>query len=1170
MKIPCSTRLRLRVCGLAAALCLTLGIAHAQNFTGYDLIVPKAAAPNDVTVVDGTGITLPTNRSFIIGIEGGTRNPIEFRNWEGTAAFPIVITNRHGTGRASISDADPNNPSATTRSGIVLVHCKYIQLRGDNDPAHRYGIEIARAGGKNSGTGRRGVDVTGRSSDVSVSFLEIRDVSFAGIMVKQDPNCGPANAWTWAPTLVYRNISIHDNYIHDCGGEGLYVGFSFYLDDRCPNDADGGYAHNIEGLYIYNNLVERCAWDGIQVGAAPTDTQIFNNVIVDSGLGGSGTASGDTGVGVQIGAGTTGLLHSNLIINSRNNGISMFGIGNNIVYNNLIYGGSVGIFLDNRGGTAHPPERITQSGSPYYVYNNTFVGQSGHVMWTMSEVTDNHFKNNLALAAEPEETHNFIRYDRPNETAPLPTAVEAGNFFRRVDTGLNFADPANYDFRLLNSSSAVDQGVSLSTYVPSDFGGVARPQGENYDPGYAESGTLSVFLIATPPTSGNNGALTASAINGTAPYTYAWSTGASSATISGLSPGLYSVTVTDSASRVVKKASYLFTGAEMGAPVALTPATQVEAPSFNAPSGTYATSQSVTISTTTAGATIRYTTDGSTPTASHGTVYSGPFSVSATGALKAIAYKTGLSPSSVAVATYFVGTAPAAPTLSIVSISDRRVHLTWSSSPGASRYELKYATTSGGPYTSLGVLTTTAFTHNALSNGTTYYYVIDAANIYGTSANSAQATATPFPYPGTIGVLSGFTAGPTTVNSVTANGAFNAPPIWNATTQRPEGDDPSAHSSTGTNTANRFWTIDFNADFAKYHIVETWTRYRPSSPGDMPGFPVAWWDDDKDATNDGVAEPDINFQTHQDLVGSSAQQWFRDRDFGVAPLTPQNRYLVLGTGPTVTWRPNEFALIGWVDGPAAAPAIIQQPVAQNVPQHSSVSFTVGVTGSPTPSYRWRKNGVDIPGATAAWLELADVQVAAAGSYTVVVTNASGSITSNTATLNVNTPALTVLTPAGAGTAVGSAYCGAVGAFNEQPTWNATLGEPSGLSTSPHSSTATAYANRHWFIDLGTNWSKLRIVQMWTRYRPSSSGTHPGFAALWWDDDNDNVNDGTPASALNFNTGQALPNSGSQIWWKDRDFTATPVTPQGRYLVVSVGATTDDRPNEFAFVGYVVP
>lgn len=1161
MKAPGYHLLLSRVRGAAAALFLSLGIAQAQNFTGYDLIVPESAVGNDVTVVDGTGVTLPANRSFVIGIEGGVRNPIRFENWTGTSEYPIVITNKHGTGRVQISDLVPGDPTATNRTAIAMNHCKYIQLRGDNDPSMRYGIEIARAGGKNAGSGRRGVDVYGRSTDVEISFLEIREVSFCGIMIKHDPGCDPTLCH---PALVYRNMSVHDNYIHDVGGEALYVGYSFWPEDKCLSDPNAGYAHNIEGLRIYNNLVERCKWDGVQVGAATMDVDIHHNIIVDSGLGGSGTASGDTGVGVQIGAGTTGYVRDNQIINSRSNGISLFGIGHNFVINNLIVGGEVGMFSDNRPAdpTGYPADRQTQANSPYHLYHNTFVGQSGHVMWTMSQVTDNDFINNLVIAPDPAQ--DFIRYEGG------ATGFEDGNFERRNTTDVAFANPSAYDYRLLNSSTAAGAGVTL-TQVAQDHFGVTRPQGSLPDPGYSETGALSVALLATPPSGGAaNGSLTASAINGTTPYTYAWSTGATTATISSLAPGYYSVTVSDAASNVVKKATYLFDGAQFGAPVALTPATEVEAPTFIAPSGTYATTQNVTIASATPGATIRYTTNGTVPTSTTGTVYSGPVAVSSTGTLKAIAYKTGLTPSAVSVATYFIGSAPVAPTLSVTSVSDRRVALTWTASANATRYELSVATTSGGPYTSLGVLTTTSYTHSGLVNGTSYYYAVNASNIYGASANSAQAAATPFPYAGTVDKLTGFTAGPTTTLGSSATGAFDAQPTWNATAQIPQGDDPTPHSGTGTGTANRYWVIDFTTDYAKYHITEMWTRYRPNSPGNMPGFPLWWWDDDKDVTNDGITEPDMNFQTAQGVANIGAQQWIRDRDFGAGPAVPLDRYLIIGTGAVPSGRPNEFLLVGWKDGPAAAPTIAQQPVSQNVPQGSSVSFTVGVTGSPEPSYQWRKNGFDLTGQTSRWLYLANVGASDVATYSVALTNPYGTAISTGATLAVSSQTPSILTPAATGTATGSSPCAATGAFNEQPTWDVGLGAPTGASTSPHTSTATSYANRYWYIDLGPNWSQWRITQMWTRYRPFSGGTHPGFATMWWDDDTDITNDGVSAGTMNFNTGAALSNIGTQIWWKDRDFTSAPITPQGRYLVVGVGPAPTDRPNEFAFIGYLAP
>jgi len=81
---------------------------------------------------------------------------------------------------------------------------------------------------------------------------------------------------------------------------------------------------------------------------------------------------------------------------------------------------------------------------------------------------------------------------------------------------------------------------------------------------------------------------------------------------------------------------------------------QVAAPSFSPVAGTYTSAQAVTISTTTSGASIRYTTDGSTPTETNGTVYSGPVSIGVTTTLKAIAYESGFIDSSITSATYTI------------------------------------------------------------------------------------------------------------------------------------------------------------------------------------------------------------------------------------------------------------------------------------------------------------------------------------------------------------------------------------------------------------------------------------------------------------------------------------------------------------------------------------
>ena len=81
---------------------------------------------------------------------------------------------------------------------------------------------------------------------------------------------------------------------------------------------------------------------------------------------------------------------------------------------------------------------------------------------------------------------------------------------------------------------------------------------------------------------------------------------------------------------------------------------QCVAPTFSLANGTYTGAQTVTLSTTTAGAAIRYTLDGSTPSETNGLVYSVPVTVSSTSTLQAIAYLPYLLDSSVAAHCYVI------------------------------------------------------------------------------------------------------------------------------------------------------------------------------------------------------------------------------------------------------------------------------------------------------------------------------------------------------------------------------------------------------------------------------------------------------------------------------------------------------------------------------------
>ena len=128
---------------------------------------------------------------------------------------------------------------------------------------------------------------------------------------------------------------------------------------------------------------------------------------------------------------------------------------------------------------------------------------------------------------------------------------------------------------------------------------------------------------------------------------------------------------------------------------ATAPSQQVAMPTFSPAAGVYSGPQSVSISDATSGATIHYTTDGSTPTTAS-PVYGGPITVTQSTTVKAMAAASGMANSAVASATYTIRVAtpafsPAGGTYTSarsVSISD--------ATPGATIY---YTTDGSTPTT---------------------------------------------------------------------------------------------------------------------------------------------------------------------------------------------------------------------------------------------------------------------------------------------------------------------------------------------------------------------------------------------------------------------------------------------------------------------------------------
>lgn len=91
----------------------------------------------------------------------------------------------------------------------------------------------------------------------------------------------------------------------------------------------------------------------------------------------------------------------------------------------------------------------------------------------------------------------------------------------------------------------------------------------------------------------------------------------------------------------------------------------------------------------------------------------------------------------------------------------------------------------------------------------------------------------------------------------------------------------------------------------------------------------------------------------------------------------------------------EFRLIA-----TNAPIIFEQPADQTIAPNGSALFTVLASGMNPLSYQWCSNGAPIPNATYPMLPLDNVTADQAGAYTVIVSNATGAVTSQVANLKV--------------------------------------------------------------------------------------------------------------------------------------------------------------------------
>ena len=201
--------------------------------------------------------------------------------------------------------------------------------------------------------------------------------------------------------------------------------------------------HEIHNAKIYNNVVKRTGWDGIQVGSATKGCEVYNNTVEDYGR----EKNSVHGNGIQLGEGTGGKCYNNTIKNGYSAGIIVLGWGDNVVFNNvLVNPGRFGTFIDSR-----PP---ASPGDGFKFLNNTIIRpqENGVRIYADESSLRNQVKNNIIVGgSQPVKLlHSGI------------TNTDVSNNYETSDINkVSFVNAGAGDYHLKGSSPCINKGENL-------------------------------------------------------------------------------------------------------------------------------------------------------------------------------------------------------------------------------------------------------------------------------------------------------------------------------------------------------------------------------------------------------------------------------------------------------------------------------------------------------------------------------------------------------------------------------------------------------------------------------------------------------------------------------------------------------------------------------------
>ncbi|MDD5509115.1 MAG: right-handed parallel beta-helix repeat-containing protein [Bacteroidales bacterium] len=454
-------------------LYLALFLVFPVNLNGQNYLISRSS-----NYADGTS---PTYRNVGAGdtvwIEAGLRSNLLIADFHGAEGNPVVFANRNGK---VIIETDLS-------FGINFRGCSYFVLAGLPGTGYEYGIMVARVQ-SSSGCG---ISAGNKSTNMVIQGCEVTQTGFAGIMIKTEPVCDDPG--TYRDAFTQFNTVIRNCYIHDVGGEGMYIGSSKYSGQVLSPCGITVYPPVLIGTDIGYNRIERTGLDGIQVSSAVQDCLIHHNYLKDC----SYLMTDNQMSGIIIGGGTLAECYNNQIIDCYSTGILVFGNGGTEVFNNLIVRPGKKFLPDNPEKPQHGifiSDKTNLDKTWYGVYQNTIIQpKSDGVRIDNTVDFEIRIYNNAII--DPGAYH-YYENDNTDRTGldsyVFDTSREhryraENNYFSRLFDTAGFSDYESDNYRLRPNSPMVDAGKSLQILgVITDLDDRSRPAGIAYDIGAFE------------------------------------------------------------------------------------------------------------------------------------------------------------------------------------------------------------------------------------------------------------------------------------------------------------------------------------------------------------------------------------------------------------------------------------------------------------------------------------------------------------------------------------------------------------------------------------------------------------------------------------------------------------------------------------------------------------